>query len=177
MAPTTSHCVFARRRLSLALSAPRHRNYRLYRLGQLASMLAQSMEYLAQSWLRHKLTHSPLLRGLTGLSQAIPTITLTRLGGVIADRADRRRIIVGAQSGVAGSYSLCFTASLSAVILRLFIRLQHELSAAFLGAPVAVLIGGALVAGSAMGIVLSKDKLTRLEPQPTPRCPEAPAPI
>jgi hypothetical protein len=84
MASSTMQYVSARRRLSLAVSALRHRNYRLYWFGQLASVLAQNMEYVAQSWLVLELTNSPLLLGLTGLSQAIPTITLTLVGGVIA---------------------------------------------------------------------------------------------
>ena len=68
MASSTLQSVSARRRLSLALSALRHRNYRLYWFGQLASVLAQNMEYVAQSWLVLELTNSPLLLGLTGLS-------------------------------------------------------------------------------------------------------------
>ena len=96
-------------RLSQALSALRHRNYRLYWFGQLASVMAQNMEYVAQSWLVLELTNSPLLLGLTGLSQALPTITLTLVGGVIADRADRRRIMIAAQSAVALLYGLLAT--------------------------------------------------------------------
>ncbi|HLN87991.1 MAG TPA: MFS transporter, partial [Candidatus Limnocylindrales bacterium] len=95
--------------LSQALSALRHRNYRLYWFGQLASVMAQNMEYVAQSWLVLELTNSPLLLGLTGLSQAIPTITLTLVGGAIADRADRRRIMIAAQSAVALLYLLLAT--------------------------------------------------------------------
>ncbi len=93
-------------RLGQALSALRHRNYRLYWFGQLASVMAQNMEYVAQSWLVLELTNSPLLLGLTGLSQALPTITLTLVGGVVADRADRRRIMIAAQSAVALLYGL-----------------------------------------------------------------------
>src|SRR5215470_11951518 len=77
-----------------ALGALRHRNYRLYWFGQLSSVLAQNMEGIAPSWLVLDLTNSPLLLGLTGLAFAIPTITLTLLGGVVADRADRRRIMI-----------------------------------------------------------------------------------
>ena len=64
-------------------------------------MLAQNMEGIAQSWLVLELTNSPLLLGLTGLAFAIPTITLTLLGGVIADCADRRRIMIFSQLGSA----------------------------------------------------------------------------
>jgi MFS family permease len=75
----------------------RYRNYRLYWFGQLSSVLAQNMEGVAQGWLVLELTNSPLLLGVTGLAFAAPTIALTLLGGVIADRADRRRIMIASQ--------------------------------------------------------------------------------
>jgi hypothetical protein len=59
-------------RIVEALSALRHRNYRLYWLGQLSSVLAQNMDGVAQSWLVLELTNSPLLLGLTGLSLRFP---------------------------------------------------------------------------------------------------------
>lgn len=86
------------RRVLQALSALRYRNYRLYWLGQLSSVLAQNMEGVAQGWLVLELTNSPLLLGLTGFAFAAPTIALTLLGGVIADRADRRRIMIASQT-------------------------------------------------------------------------------
>ena len=85
-------------RLLQALSALRHRNYRLYWFGQLSSVLAQNMEGVAQGWLVLELTNSPLLLGITGLAFAAPTIALTLLGGVVADRADRRRIMILSQT-------------------------------------------------------------------------------
>ncbi len=131
MASSTMQYVSARRRLSLAVSALRHRNYRLYWFGQLASVLAQNMEYVAQSWLVLELTNSPLLLGLTGLSQAIPTITLTLVGGVIADRADRRRIMIVAQSGVALLYFI-----LATLIVTGQVALWHVMTIAFISGAV-----------------------------------------
>lgn len=96
-------------RLLQALSALRHRNYRLYWLGQLSSVLAQNMEGVAQGWLVLELTNSPLLLGLTGLAFAAPTIALTLVGGVIADRADRRRIMILSQSVSATTFFLLAT--------------------------------------------------------------------
>ena len=49
------------------------------------------------------LTGSPFHVGLIGLFQAIPLIGLPLLGGVLADRADRRRVLIGTQSGLAAS--------------------------------------------------------------------------
>ena len=114
-------------RIVEALSALRHRNYRLYWLGQLSSVLAQNMEGVAQSWLVLELTNSPLLLGLTGLAFAIPTITLTLLGGVIADRADRRRIMIFSQLGSATIFVI-----LATLVIIQWVALWHVMTLAFL---------------------------------------------
>ena len=109
MSQATAATVPGSQRLLQALSALRHRNYRLYWFGQLSSVLAQNMEGVAQSWLVLELTNSPLLLGLTGLTFAAPTILLTLLGGVIADRADRRRIMILSQSASALNFLIIGT--------------------------------------------------------------------
>jgi len=114
-------------RLRRALSALRHVNYRLYWFGQLASVLAQNMEGVAQSWLVLELTDSPLILGLTGLTFAAPTIVLTLVGGVIADRADRRRIMIFSQAASATMFFL-----LATLIITNRIALWHVMTAAFL---------------------------------------------
>jgi MFS family permease len=127
MSKATAQPTTGSHRIVGALSALRHRNYRLYWLGQLSSVLAQNMEGIAQSWLVLELTNSPLLLGLTGLAFAIPTITLTLLGGVIADRADRRRIMIFSQLG---SASIFFILATLVVVGR--IALWHVMTLAFL---------------------------------------------
>lgn len=114
-------------RLLQALSALRHRNYRLYWFGQLSSVLAQNMEGVAQGWLVLELTNSPLLLGLTGLAFAAPTIALTLLGGVIADRADRRRIMILSQAVSALTFF-----SLATLIVLDRIALWHVMALAIL---------------------------------------------
>jgi MFS family permease len=114
-------------RLLQALSALRHHNYRLYWFGQLSSVLAQNMEGVAQSWLVLELTDSPLLLGLTGLTYAAPTIALTLLGGVIADRADRRNIMILSQTVSAAMFFL-----LATLIVIERVALWHVMSLAFL---------------------------------------------
>ncbi len=109
------------------VSALRFRNYRLYWFGQLSSVLAQNMEHVAQSWLVLELTNSPLLLGLTGLTHAVPTITLSLIGGVIADRADRRRIMIASQAGSA----LLFLA-LAMLVITGQVMLWHVMVVAFL---------------------------------------------
>ena len=101
-----SHSLTFSQRLLQSISALRHRNYRLYWTGQLSSVAAQNMEGVAQSWLVLELTNSPLALGLTGLTFAVPTIALTLLGGAVADRADRKRIMLLSQAGSAIVYLL-----------------------------------------------------------------------
>ncbi len=116
-----------RQRIIQSISALKHRNYRLYWFGQLCSVLAQNMEAVAQSWLVLELTNSPLLLGLTGLTFTIPTVALTLLGGAIADRADRRRIMLFAQLGSAIVFLL-----LSGLVILEWIALWHIMVLAFL---------------------------------------------
>ncbi len=103
-----------------------YRNYRLYWLGQLSSVLAQGMEIVAQGWLILQLTNSPLMLGLTGLTHAIPTVALTLVGGVIADRADRRRIMILAQGITA-----CVFFGLATLIVTGSVQVWHVMLFAF----------------------------------------------
>jgi MFS family permease len=127
MSKTATQTTTGSQRIAQALSALRHRNYRLYWFGQLSSVLAQNMEGVAQSWLVLELTNSPLLLGITGLTFATPTIALTLLGGVIADRADRRRIMIISQSA-----SALFFFLIACFVLLEWIALWHVMAAAFL---------------------------------------------
>ena len=126
MSQATAATVPGSQRLLQALSALRHRNYRLYWFGQLASVLAQNMEGVAQSWLVLDITNSPLLLGLTGLTFAAPTILLALLGGVIADRADRRRIMILSQSASALNFLIIGT-----LVLTESIAQWHVMTLAF----------------------------------------------
>jgi MFS family permease len=114
-------------RILNALSALRHHNYRLYWFGQLFSVLAQNMEHVAQGWLVLELTNSPLALGVTGLAHALPTITLTLIGGAIADRADRRRIMIASQSGTAVMFL-----TIAVLVLTGLIALWHVMLLAFI---------------------------------------------
>jgi len=127
MSGATAQPAARNRRIAAALSALGHRNYRLYWLGQLSSVLAQNMEGVAQGWLVLELTNSPLLLGLTGLAFAAPTIILTLIGGVVADRADRRRIMILSQLGSAAIFFI-----LATLVILHWIALWHVMALAFL---------------------------------------------
>lgn len=86
------------RRVPAALRALKHRNYQLFFSGQLISLVGTWMQSVAQSWLVYRLTGSSVLLGLVGFSAQIPVFLLAPIGGAIADRHNRHRIIIATQT-------------------------------------------------------------------------------
>ncbi len=80
-----------------ALSVP---NYRLYYSGQSISLIGTWMQMTAQSWLVLTLTHSAAALGAIVALQTIPVLLLAPYGGVIADRVDKRRVMIALQSAM-----------------------------------------------------------------------------
>jgi len=83
-----------KRKFGFAFRALRHRNYRLFFAGQAVSLIGTWISRLAIGWLVFRLTHSSLMLGLVSFVGLIPTFMLTPLGGIIADRWDRHRILL-----------------------------------------------------------------------------------
>jgi len=86
------------RRAREAVRALRHRNYRIYFFGMLVSFTGTWMQSVAQGWLIYRLTGSAWLLGLVGFVSQIPVFLLAPLGGVMADRHSRHRIIIITQT-------------------------------------------------------------------------------
>jgi len=80
------------------LRALRSRNYRLFLAGQGVSLVGTWMQYVAMSWLVYRLTGSSMLLGVVGFTSQIPTLFISPLAGVLADRWDRRRLLLVTQS-------------------------------------------------------------------------------
>lgn len=78
-----------------ALAIP---NYRRYFAGQSISLIGTWMQMTAQSWLVLTLTHSGTALGVIVALQTLPVLLLGPYGGVIADRVDKRRMMIGLQS-------------------------------------------------------------------------------
>ena len=76
----------------------RHRNYRLFVSGQLVSQMGNWINNVAQSWLVYSLTHSPMLLGVTSFAGQVPVFFFSSLGGMAADRFDRRRLLMVTQA-------------------------------------------------------------------------------
>jgi MFS family permease len=79
----------------------RVRNYRLYASGQLVSLTGTWMQRVAQDWLVLELTNSGTALGIVTALQFGPSLLLGLWGGVLADRLDKRRMLLVTQSGIA----------------------------------------------------------------------------
>jgi MFS family permease len=75
-------------------------NYRRYFVGQSISLIGTWMQMTAQAWLVLTLTHSSTALGLIVALQTIPVLLLAPYGGVIADRVDKRKLMVALQSAM-----------------------------------------------------------------------------
>jgi MFS family permease len=80
------------------IRALRHRNFQLFFSGQLISLIGTWMDNIAEGWLVYRLTHSALLLGVATFAGQIPVFLLAPLGGMIADRFDRRKVVIATQS-------------------------------------------------------------------------------
>ena len=78
--------------------ALQYRNYRLFFMGQIISLVGTWMQSVAQAWLVYRLTGSSFLLGLVGFCGHIPVFLMAPLGGMLADRRSRHRIVIATQS-------------------------------------------------------------------------------
>ena len=83
------------------LSALRHRNFRYFWFGQCISLTGTWMQNIALSWLVLDLTKSAFLLGLINAIQFTPLMLFSMVGGVIADRFSKRKLLLLTQSGLA----------------------------------------------------------------------------
>jgi MFS family permease len=104
----------------MILRALRHRNYRLFFTGQLISLIGSWMQMVAQPWLVYRLTGSSLLLGSVGFVSQIPVFLLAFVGGTVADRCNRRRVVTATQTA---SMALAFM--LSALTLTGMVQIWH----------------------------------------------------
>ena len=111
--------------------ALRHRDFRILWLGSSVSNIGTWMHVVAQGWLMYQLTDSPLWLGLVGLMRAIPLLALPLLGGVVADRLPRVKILYATQSA-----ALVLAAAIASLTLMGMVEPWHILVFSFLTAAV-----------------------------------------
>jgi MFS family permease len=94
-----------RRALDRTFRSLRVRNYRLYFVGQTISLTGTWMQSVGQAWLVLQLTGSGVALGATAALQFLPVLVAGPWGGLIADRVDKRKLVIGTQAA-AGTLAL-----------------------------------------------------------------------
>src|SRR5438132_12854244 len=79
----------------------RNPNFRIYFAAQIGSNIGAWIQITAENWLVLQLTDSGLTLGITNALQFGPLVFFGLYGGVIADRFDRRRLLIVTQSALA----------------------------------------------------------------------------
>lgn len=90
-------------------------NYRLYFIGQSVSLIGTWMQKTAVSWVVYSLTHSKFMLGLTLFATMFPSFVFSFLGGVVADRYDRYKVLLFTQ----------IISMVQAVLLTILIFFKH----------------------------------------------------
>lgn len=109
--------------LQRTLAAFTYRDFRVLWFGAFTSTVGTWMQKVAQSWLVFDLTKSSFFLGLDDFLGQLPILLFTLVGGVIADRHDRRRLLLGSQ------YIQMATAfSLAALVFFGYVRVWHILT-------------------------------------------------
>jgi predicted MFS family arabinose efflux permease len=85
-------------RLLPGLSPLRHRDFALYWVGQCVSQVGTFIEMTATTYLLYAITSSPVLLGIGGLVRGLPILGLAIFGGALADRVDRKRLLMFTQA-------------------------------------------------------------------------------
>jgi predicted MFS family arabinose efflux permease len=103
-----------------------YRDFRLMWVGACTSSIGTWMQIVAQGWLIYRLSHSAFLLALDQFLGGIPIFVLSLLGGVIADRVERRKILLGSQ------YIQLFSAGLLTILVATgLVRVWHILCLSF----------------------------------------------
>jgi len=102
------------------LRAFRHRDFRVFFTGQAVALVGSWMQQVAQAWLVLSLTSSPLRLGLIGSLNFLPILLFAVVGGAVADRLPKRRLLVMTQSLLA-----CQTLTLAVLVVTGRVRYWH----------------------------------------------------
>ncbi len=113
--------------MSTRFRALKHRNFRLFIIGQLISLIGTWMQNLAQQWLVYSLTHSVLILGIFAFASQAPMLFLAWMGGYVGDRYNRHRGVIVTQS-----CAMILAFVLAALTLTHVIRVWHLIVIALL---------------------------------------------
>ena len=113
--------------LSAGFRALKHRNFQLFIIGQLISLIGTWMQTTAQQWLVYRLTGSVALLGVFGFANQVPMLLLAWMGGYVGDRYNRHRGVIVTQT-----CSMVLAFVLAVLTLTHGIRVWHLIVIAFL---------------------------------------------
>jgi len=102
--------------LGRGFAAVRHRNFRLYWTGQIISLVGTWMQTVSLPWLVLLLGGSPIQLGAVLALQFAPSLLLAPIGGVLADRVDKRRLLLTTQSVAALQAVVLFALTVTDVV-------------------------------------------------------------
>src|SRR5881392_2577356 len=109
------------------LAAFGYRDFRVQWIGACSSAIGTWMQIIAQNWLVLSLTNSPFFLGLDAFLQQLPIIMFTLIGGVFADRYDRRKTLLASQ------YIQMFTSGTLAVLMYMqVVQVWHIMTLSFI---------------------------------------------
>jgi predicted MFS family arabinose efflux permease len=113
--------------IARVFKAFQYRDFRLMWIGACTSSIGTWMQIVAQGWLIYRLSHSAFLLALDQFLGGIPIFLFSLIGGVVADRVERRRILLGSQ------YVQMATASVLTVLVATgFVHVWHILCLSFI---------------------------------------------
>jgi MFS family permease len=110
----------------------KHRNFRLFLMGQTLSLIGSWMQTMAEGWLALQLTNSAFLVGLVATAASVPILVFTMPAGAIVDRSDKLRIVRIAQFAF-----LCQASALWLLTVTDRMTIGHLLILAFTGGLIA----------------------------------------
>lgn len=110
-----------------AFAAFHYRDFRILWFGAFTSTVGNWMQQVAQSWLVFEMTRSSFYLGLDYFFGQLPILLLTLIGGVVADRYDRRYVLLGSQLVQMGT-----AFALAALILLNLVRVEYILLLSFI---------------------------------------------
>ena len=95
--PGAARGLASRSRFHDTIRSLKHRNFQLFFSGQSISLIGTWMDNVAEAWLVYRLTGSSLLLGTVAFAGQIPVFLLSPLGGMVADRFNRRKVVIATQ--------------------------------------------------------------------------------
>lgn len=108
-------------------SSLRIRNYRLYWIGTVVANAGDWMDQIALGWLMWQLTDSGAYLGILAFCRAVPILIFTLIGGALADRVERRRLMQGTQA-----FAMCLALLLAFLVITDRVEVWHVLAIAAL---------------------------------------------